>query len=122
MPVQVMPVDDVLGQQQLLPHGQGRHQAQGLEHQADHLAPHRVPRGAAQGGDLVAGDGDLARSRRDQSGDDVDEGGLAAARRPQEEGVLPLGNLERESVQNSSATDTMGKIVYVDQHTKPSAR
>ena len=105
----------------LLDHGLGR--AQVLE-PIGHVLPHghvRVERVVLEDhGDVALGglqvvdpplaDMDVAGGRRLQPGDDPQQGGLAAARRPEDDEKLAVGDLDRDLLQDLDAAEALDDV------------
>ena len=84
----------------VLERGQRRHQVEELEDEADLLAAQARQRVFVERGDVDAVDQDLARRRRVEPGDEPEQRGLAAARRPDDRQALAVGHVEGQRMQD----------------------
>ena len=71
-----------------------------LEHEPDLFAAQTRERVFVEPGDVDAVDEHGARGRRIQAGDEAEQRRLAAARWPDDRDELPVGNVQRERVEN----------------------
>src|SRR5690606_5029730 len=96
-----------------------RHQVVELEHVADVLAAPVRQAAAAHGVDALAVDGDLAAAGRVQAADQVQQGGLAGARRAHQRDEVALFDLQVQAVQHvdpfRAALVGLGEVADADQ-------
>jgi len=80
--------------------GQHRHQVVELEHEADVAAAPVRELAAVHAVQALAFDLDLARRRRVEAADEIEQRGLARARRPHQRDEVALGDVEVDAVQH----------------------
>jgi hypothetical protein len=97
---------------------QRRDQVKELEHEADLLATQPGERVLRKAGDVDAVDQHLAGTRRVEAGDETEQRGLAAARRPHDGHELTFADLKRERMQDGerfgAARDGLRDLAQLD--------
>ena len=90
---------DLGDQRHVLARGQARHQIVELEHEADMVAAVERQRAVVEAAELMVGEPDLAGGGAVEAADDVEEGRLARARRPEDDHELARRRLEIDAAQ-----------------------
>src|SRR5258708_7016082 len=67
-----------------------------------------------QFGDILAIEADRAGGRREKSGDQVEEGGLAGAVRPDDRAHLALRDIQRYIAYRHEVTEALGDVVDLE--------